>query len=168
MTIEERRKRNAIASKKWRQNNPEIRKASVQKYDAKTKEKRKEYSKKYRQDNKLQINAYKVKRRQQSIEYKISCYLRTRIYQALQRNKSGSAIKDLGCTLSELKLYLQSKWQEGMTWENHKPDGWHVDHIIPLASFDLTNREEFLKACHYTNLQPLWWEENLSKGSKVA
>ena len=72
--------------------------------------------------------------------------------------------KDLGCTIKELKIYLESKFQPGMTWENHGRFGWHIDHEVPLSSFDLTDREQFLKACHYTNLQPLWWNENLSKG----
>ena len=52
-----------------------------------------------------------------------------------------------------------------MTWENYGRMGWHMDHIIPLANFDLTDRQQFLEACHYTNLQPLWWQENLMKSS---
>jgi hypothetical protein len=168
MSPEERKIRNNLASKKWRKNHPEIRKATVKKYEENNRGKRVEYLKNYRIQNRTKINAYKVKRRQESIEYKISCYLRTRVYQALQRKKSsGSAIKDLGCSLEQLKQYLESNFHPGMTWENHKPDGWHIDHITPLASFDLTNREEFVKACHYTNLQPLWWNENLSKGKRI-
>ena len=86
---------------------------------------------------------------------------------ALKRNqKVGSAVGDLGCSVEFLKQYLEFKFQSGMTWDNHSQFGWHIDHIIPLSSFDLTDREQFLKACHYTNLQPLWWNENLSKYNK--
>ena len=54
-----------------------------------------------------------------------------------------------------------------MNWKGWSVRGWHIDHIIPLVSFDLTDRKQFLKACHYTNLQPLWAEENLRKGAKI-
>ena len=53
-----------------------------------------------------------------------------------------------------------------MTWENWGVHGWHIDHIIPIDFYNLQNRDEFLKACHYTNLQPLWAEENLKKKNK--
>jgi len=54
-----------------------------------------------------------------------------------------------------------------MTWDNWTLDGWHIDHIKPLASFDLTDRKQLLEACHYTNLQPLWAKDNLTKNDKI-
>lgn len=123
--------------------------------------------------NKDSINRYKReyvrKRLATDINFKLSYYLRDRLRKAILGNqKAGSAVRDLGCTVPELKQHLESKFQEGMNWENHGMYGWHIDHIIPLASFDLTDREQFLKACHYTNLQPLWAEDNLSKGDKLG
>lgn len=52
-----------------------------------------------------------------------------------------------------------------MTWENHGKYGWHIDHIKPLVSFDLTERKQFLEAVHFSNLQPLWSGDNLRKGT---
>jgi len=99
--------------------------------------------------------------------FKIKAILRARLNEALKNNqKSGSAVRDLGCSVEFLKTHLESKFTEGMNWENHGE--WHMDHIKPLASFNLENREELLKACHYSNLQPLWAEDNLSKGDKYV
>ena len=99
--------------------------------------------------------------------------LRVRINHALRGGrKAGSAVRDLGCTVDELRAYLEAKFRphpqtgEPMTWENHTTDGWHVDHILPLSGFDLADPEQFKRACHYTNLQPLWWHENLQKSTK--
>jgi hypothetical protein len=71
----------------------------------------------------------------------------------------------VGCTPQELKEHLEKQFKEGMTWDNHGMYGWHIDHIIPLSS--ATTEEELYKLCHFTNLQPLWAEENLSKGNRI-
>ena len=71
-----------------------------------------------------------------------------------------------GCSFEFLKEYLEAKFQDGMTWENH--DEWYVDHIKPCSSFNLEDPEEQTKCFYYKNLQPLWAKENLDKGCKVA
>lgn len=109
------------------------------------------------------------------INYKLGYMLRRRISSALKKGqKSGSAIRDLGCSISclrfwiELQFYDNPETGEKMSWETNKRYGWHLDHIIPLSFFDLTDREQFLKAAHFTNLQPLWAKENLIKGNRVS
>jgi len=102
------------------------------------------------------------------IHHKISRNLRSRLNKAIQYSyKVGSAVRDLGCTIKDFKVYLESKWLPNMSWNNYGLKGWHIDHIKPLSSFDLTNPEELKKARHYTNLQPLWEVDNLRKSSKV-
>jgi hypothetical protein len=133
-------------------------------YYQNNKEKIKQYHKDYRKTHKKQRNNYTNNKIKNDINFKLKIRLRIRLYGAIKNNwKVGSAVKDLGCSISELKTYLESKFQEGMTWKNWSKTGWHIDHITPLDSFNLQNREEFLKACHYTNLQPMWAEENLKK-----
>jgi hypothetical protein len=125
----------------------------------------KEYNKKHKEEIKFRhFNRLKT-----DINYKLANDLRTRLYHALKDNqKSGSAVKDLGCSIPEFKTYLESKFQEGMSWKNWGVYGWHIDHIIPISSFNLQNRKEFLKANHYTNLQPMWAEENIRKNNKIG
>jgi hypothetical protein len=104
------------------------------------------------------------KRYHNDIEFKMRDTLRSRLKHALKNNqKIGSAVRDLGCTIPELKSYLESKFLPGMSWGNWSLNGWHIDHIKPLSKFDLTDREQFLKACHYSNLQPMWANDNRSK-----
>jgi len=73
----------------------------------------------------------------------------------------------IGCSLDFLKKHLESKFRDGMNWNNHGLVGWHMDHIKPISSFDLSKEEEIKKACHYTNLQPLWYYENIKKSDKM-
>jgi len=102
------------------------------------------------------------------INYKLACVLRARLNRAIKNNmKSGSAVRDLNCSIEEFKLYIESKFELGMTWDNWSRTGWHIDHITPLANFDLSDNEQLKKACCYTNLQPLWAKDNIIKGSRV-
>ena len=113
-------------------------------------------------------NKYERRKTKDDIQFRISKNLRRRLRNALNNKiKSGSAVKDLGCSIESFKAYLESKFQQGMTWYNYGYDGWHIDHIKPLSSFDLTDRKQFLEACHYTNLQPLWAQDNLIKSNNL-
>jgi len=114
-------------------------------------------------------------RRASDPAFRLACALRERLGVAIrQGNKSGSAVRDLGCTIPELKAWLEAKFYphpetgEVMTWDNWSPTGWHIDHRKPLKSFDLSDREQLLRACSYTNLQPLWAFQNLAKGAREA
>lgn len=134
----------------------------------------KKYSKEYFPKHKDRINVYRRNRRKTNINYKLADNLRCRQKAAIKGMlKVGSAVKDLGCSMSEFVNYLESLFYdnpetgEKMTWENHNYEGWHLDHIIPLCNFNLEDREEFLKASHYTNLQPLWAMENFCKSKKI-
>jgi hypothetical protein len=104
-------------------------------------------------------------RRNTDILYKLRIGVRVRIKQALNGNfKRGKTIDLLGVGIDELKLYLESKFTKGMSWDNYGLHGWHIDHIIPLSS--AKTEEEFKLLCHYTNLQPLWSKDNWKKSNK--
>ena len=121
----------------------------------------------YYQNNKYKKHAYQRMRRKTNPQTKIAECLRGRVWSSLNgASKSQSIIGLLGCSIEELKTYLESQFQEGMTWENHGVDGWHIDHVKPCALFDLTKDSEQLVCFNYKNLQPLWAKENLSKGKK--
>ncbi len=115
-------------------------------------------------------NAYIKNRSKTDIQYKLGRSLRSRLWNSMQGtgiSKRGSAVKLLGCSLTVFKEHLESLFLPGMTWDNHGE--WHIDHIKPLTAFDLTDTEQLKIVCHYTNMQPLWASDNISKGgAKVA
>jgi len=128
--------------------------------------------KEYYLNNREKIIKRKVKsnnkcrkiRKQIDPTYKLSCNLRRRQLLAIQgKCKYGKTFDLVGCTPEFLRVYIESKFADGMSWDNY--GDWHIDHIIPLSS--ATNEEEIYKLCHYTNLQPLWAEDNLKKSNKI-
>ena len=159
---------NKDKAKSYRDVNKDRIKAYKKAYREANKDRIKEKDKIYYESNKDKIFSYYKNRLKTDIQYKLRHNLRARLKLAINNNqKIGSAVKDLGCTISELKSYLESKFQPEMTWDNWALDGWHIDHIKPLVGFDLTDRNQLLEACHYTNLQPLWATDNLIKSDKV-
>lgn len=108
-------------------------------------------------DKKYQQNKY-----DNDIQYRILTNIRNRINGAI-RNKSNSTIEYLGCTIENYIIYLESKFLPGMNWNNKHL--WHIDHIIPCSSFDLTNNEDCFKCFNYQNTQPLWASDNLKKSN---
>ena len=94
----------------------------------------------------------------------IASKLRTRIYSAIMNGngqKAYSSVELLGCTINHCRIHLERQFSEGMSWNNHGE--WHIDHRKPCAVFDLTDSDEQKKCFHYTNLQPMWADENIAK-----
>lgn len=169
--------------------NTEEYKNKVKEYQEKTKEERKKYFKNYykKNYNKMRKNGkiyyeknkhwINPKNRQRTIERKktdkncmLRDLLRSRIAGAIKHQKSNKKIpstKLLGADINTVRLHLEKQFKDGMNWHNFGIEGWHIDHIIPCINFDLTKIEEQKKCFHYTNLQPLWAKDNLSKGGKI-
>lgn len=95
---------------------------------------------------------------------RLKASLRSRLYAFVKRKNKKSSFDFIGCSIDELKEHLSSQFTEGMSWENYGE--WHIDHIKPCSSFDLSILEEQQKCFHYSNLQPLWALDNLKKGAK--
>ncbi len=107
------------------------------------------------------------KREERDLLCKIRRRLRTRIFMALRGYRKAAGTVDLiGCSLDKARNHIQSLWLPEMTWENWSHRGWHLDHIIPCSSFDLKNPKEQKKCFHYSNLQPLWSNDNWKKSNK--
>lgn len=148
------------------------------KYWVETKEEQSAKHKEWKAANRDHVNEYHREyvrkwgkhQRDTNPQHKMTKNLRTRLWYALKAQGVEKQFKTfdlIGCSPDFLKGYLEAKFEEGMSWDNYGPDGWHIDHMIPCVSFDLTDPEQ-QKACfHYTNLQPLWASDNISKGGKV-
>ena len=121
-------------------------------------------------DRKQKRYAYVKKRKKEDLEFHLRENLRSRLFGLLRKSliskgDMGRTHELIGCSLEELGQHLRSLYKPEMTDENYGE--WHVDHIRPCASFELGNEEQLRECFHYTNLQPLWAEENRAKGDKL-
>lgn len=115
-------------------------------------------------NNRERRNEYYCNKRKDPL-YKLTANMRSAMSECLSgRKKKSKTFEYIGCSLSQLKSYLEKQFQDGMSWDNY--GRWHVDHIKPLCSFDLTIEENLHTAWNYKNLQPLWASDNCSKGGK--
>lgn len=127
----------------------------------------------YVKNNRDKVNAYMRKYTpkyfKENPSAKIAQNLRVRLINALKAQLAGKQVSatDCGCSMDFLVKYLEQRFEPGMTWDNYGLYGWHIDHIKPCASFDLTKKSEQKKCCHYTNLQPMWAEDNIRKSDKL-
>lgn len=141
-----------------------------------TTEKYREYVRKYRQEHIDEIRPKELAKDRafrKTPEGKIIRSLRGRLGVILKRSKSSKSEKFIiiiGCTMPFLRNYLESLWEDGMSWDNYGSGQgrWVIDHIIPCYSFKPFTPEQQRQCFHYTNLQPLWWKENASKSNKLT
>lgn len=168
---------------KRRRNNPEKKRAKDARWYYNNIDKARAYSRRWQKDNpeKCRVkNArwrknnpgysarYENNRKSNDIVFRITKNIKSAIRLALVNNaKSGRAVDLLGCPIEYLRNYLECLFQPGMTWDNYGRNGWHIDHIIPLSYFDMSDPEQQKRAWHYTNLQPLWAVDNLKKSNKI-
>jgi len=151
-----------ISRKLYKENNKE----KITKYNLDNKEKIKKYKQNYYQSKKNKINqSIKLKYKNNPL-FRLKSLVRNRTIKFLKLkkvNKSSKTFEMIGCTPMELKSHIEKLFLYGMTWKNQSL--WHIDHIVPLSS--AKNEDDIFKLCHYSNLQPLWSEDNLRKSNKL-
>lgn len=121
------------------------------------------YKKQYRQSGHgKEVIRESSRRRLQDPHNRIAHTVRVRIGNAIRSgHKTLKSIELTGCSLQDLKVYIEAKFDNGMTWKNFGK--WHIDHIKPCSKFDLTKADQQKECFNFRNLQPLWAKDNLKK-----
>ncbi len=165
--------RRAAIQRRAKQKNYAKNRATRLKYLAAKKEEIKKKHKEWLANNRERMNAVQWARRQERqktdpnfrLKLVLSAATRRAIKKGLKR--PGPTLELIGGTIDQARAHIESQFQEGMSWDNHGLKGWHIDHIRPLASFNFLEPAQVRAALHYTNLQPLWAEQNLAKAAKI-
>jgi hypothetical protein len=158
--------------RKWRKENPEKKSAENRRWRLSNPDKVKESRKKWEDNNpekNKQIRKNAKKRKLISDPgYDMLTRLRARLCNLLKLSmtaKTHRTIELLGCSKIELKEHIERQFLSGMSWDNRHL--WQIDHIIPCSSFDLTDSEQQRQCFHWSNLRPLWAEDNRKKSNKI-
>jgi hypothetical protein len=153
--------------KHWHKLHKERRSELMKQYYLDNRNKLLKQAKEYKKTHREIVNSNIRNKLRNDINFKLVHTLRCKLRKLIHKeNRYNSALRLLDCPIDFLKKYLESKFTTGMSWKNYGFYGWHIDHIKPCASFDLSKPSEQRKCFHYTNLQPLWAKDNLSKGDK--
>lgn len=155
----------AIIRKRDRDKNFLYHKEYREKYYSKQENKIKqaENKRRWRIENKEWRNKQERSRRKLDINFNMACLLRSFFSLSVKKEDKESSVFDvLGCSLTWFKSYIETMWTDGMTWENrgNSKGKWVLDHVIPVSFFDHRYLEEQKKCWHYTNFQPLWYDDN--------
>jgi hypothetical protein len=193
MLSDERKERALAAAREWKRNNQDLVKKMRREYYLANKEKElkqhREWKaanpdlykqikaasdRKYRQENAEYLEQKRIaygprrnslaKQRYHSDERaRAEAKTRARFVQLILKVKSKSKVCEemCGCDLQSLRKHIESKFLDGMSWDNY--GRWHIDHIKPVSSFDLTDQEQIKQCFHFLNLQPLWAADNIKK-----
>jgi hypothetical protein len=164
----------ALKQKEYRKRKPDVCRQAALNWKEKNKEKVAEYHREYywktHKRQRVVRNARQKRKLASDTSFKMRDTMTRRILLALKtqgQSKKCSAVKYLGCSIDELKNWLQSKFTRKMNWQNHG-SYWHIDHVIPCDSFDLSEEKQAMACFHFTNLQPLTARENIKKGNKIT
>lgn len=112
---------------------------------------------------------YTMNKYHSDINFRLIKIQRARIRDALKGlNKSQTTQELIGCSIEQLKAHLESQFEPWMNWDNYGKYGWHIDHIIPISKFDLTDAEQLKAACNFKNLKPIHWRANIIKRDKIS
>lgn len=160
--------------KEWGEKNREKTRKYKLEWSRRNTERHRGMRRKWKQENQQRVrdvrNATRRKKYGENALFRFECAMRTSIVQRLKRqnSKKQSRFTALcGATVEVIRMHLESRFTDGMTWDNYGLKGWHIDHIKPVSCFDLADPEQ-QKACfHYTNLQPLWWYDNRDKADRL-
>lgn len=170
--IPENRENKRKYAEEYRRKNKDLVRASKAKWARKpeTKERKRQLSAKYRKTLEYKAKAvkYEKERKAKDPNFLLARRSRVRLRSALKRSnieKSQRTQEYIGCSYAFLKRHIESQFKNGMAWE--KPASFHIDHIRPLSSFDLTDSEQLKAAFHWSNLQPLYPMDNIKKGNKI-
>lgn len=162
------RKNHPEYGKEWKKNNPEKVKSNNIEWQKNNPGKRRASVAKWRKNNPGYCAKHDRMRRAIDPNFKLIKNIRRALLSAIRYNtKAGHTIELLGCSIEYLRQHLERQFKPGMSWDNYGLYGWHIDHIIPVSYFDHSDPEQQRRCWHYTNLRPLWAEDNLRKHNNI-